>query len=86
MVWCVPSTLERDLSLCLVESHHIEKVVGMLGLCVVRLLDVPLLMANKSMGGTIAALGPKGATGHGRPFVVRLVLQGDVWLFHLGEI
>jgi hypothetical protein len=37
-------------------------------------------------GGTIAALGPKGATDHGLPFVVRVVLQGDVWVFHLGEI
>jgi hypothetical protein len=39
-----------------------------------------------SIGGTIAALGPRGATGHGLPFVVRVVLQGDVWVFHLGEI
>jgi hypothetical protein len=37
-------------------------------------------------GGTIAVLGPRGATGHGLPFVVRVVLQGDVWVFHLGEI
>jgi hypothetical protein len=37
-------------------------------------------------GGTIAALGLKGATGHGLPFVVRVVLQGDVWVFHLGGI
>jgi hypothetical protein len=37
-------------------------------------------------GGTIAALGPRGATDHGLPFVVRVVLQGDVWVFHLGEI
>jgi hypothetical protein len=58
----------------------------MLGLSVVSLLDVPLLVANTSMGGTIAALGPRGATGHGLPFVVRVVLQGDVWVFHLGEI
>jgi hypothetical protein len=36
-------------------------------------------------GGTIAILGPKGATGHGLPFVVCVVLQGDVWMFHLGE-
>jgi hypothetical protein len=34
----------------------------------------------------IAVLGPKGATDHGLPFVVRVVLQGDVWVFHLGEI
>jgi hypothetical protein len=37
-------------------------------------------------GETIAALGPRGATGHGLPFVVRVVLQGNVWVFHLGEI
>jgi hypothetical protein len=37
-------------------------------------------------GGTITALGPRGATDHGHPFVVRVVLQGDVWVFHLGEI
>jgi hypothetical protein len=67
-------------------SHHIEKVVGVLGLGMVSLLDVPLLVANTSMGGTIATLGPRGATGHGLSFVVRIVLQGDVWVFHLGEI
>jgi hypothetical protein len=72
------------MSLCLEVSHHIEKVVGMLGLCVVSLLDVPSLVANTSMGGTIAALGPKGATGHGLPFVVRVALQGDVWVFCWG--
>jgi hypothetical protein len=27
-------------------------------------------------GGTITVLGPRGATGHGLPFVVRVVLQG----------
>jgi hypothetical protein len=32
-------------------------------------------------GGTIAALRPRGAT-----IRVRVVLQGDVWVFHLGEI
>jgi hypothetical protein len=37
-------------------------------------------------GGTIAVLGPRGATNHGLPFLVRVVLQGDVWVFHLGEI
>jgi hypothetical protein len=37
-------------------------------------------------GGKITVLGPRGATGHGLPFVVRVVLQGDVWLFHLGVI
>jgi hypothetical protein len=38
------------MSLFLEVSHHIEKVVGVLGLGVVSLLDVPLLMANMSMG------------------------------------
>jgi hypothetical protein len=67
-------------------SLYIDKMVGVLGLGVVSLLDVPLLMANTSMGGTIAALGPIGATGHDLLFVVHVVLQGDVWVFHLGEI
>jgi hypothetical protein len=85
-VWCVPFTLVRGVHLCLVVSHHIKKVVGVLGLGVVSLLDVPLLVANTSMGGTIAVLGPSGATSHGLPFVVHVVLQGDVWVLHLGEI
>jgi hypothetical protein len=58
----------------------------MLGLGVVILMDVLLLVANTSMGGRITVLGPRGATGHGLPCVVRVVLQGDVWVFHLGEI
>jgi hypothetical protein len=37
-------------------------------------------------GGTISALGPRGATGYGLPFMILVVLQGDVWEFHLGEI
>jgi hypothetical protein len=74
------------MSLCLEVIHRIEKVVGVLGLGVVSLLDVPLLVANAIMEGTIAVLGPRGATDHGLPFVVRVVLQGDVWVFHLGEI
>jgi hypothetical protein len=37
-------------------------------------------------GGTIAVLGPRGATDHGLPFVVCVVLQGEVWVFRLGEI
>jgi hypothetical protein len=37
-------------------------------------------------GVTIAALGPRGATGHGLPFVVHVALKGGVWVFHLGEI
>jgi hypothetical protein len=56
-VWCVPFTLKRGVSLCLMESQHIEKVVDVSGLGVVSLLDIPLLVANMSMGGTIAALG-----------------------------
>jgi hypothetical protein len=74
------------VSLCLEVTRRIEKVVGVLGLGMVSLLDVPLIMDNTSMGGMIAVLGPKGATDHGLPFVVRVVLQGDVWVFHLGEI
>jgi hypothetical protein len=74
------------VSLCLEVSHHIEKVVGVLGLGVVSWLDVPLLVDNMSMGGTIAALGPRRAMGHGLPFVVCVVLQGEVWVFPLGEI
>jgi hypothetical protein len=84
--WCVPFTLVGGVSLCLEVIHCIEKVVGVLGLGMVSLLDIPLLVDNTSMGGTIAALGPGGATDHGLPFVVRVVLQGDVWVFHLGEI
>jgi hypothetical protein len=60
-VWCVPFTLERGVSLCLEVNHHTEKVVGVLGLGVVSLLDVLSLVANMSMGGMIAVLGP-GAT------------------------
>jgi hypothetical protein len=37
-------------------------------------------------GGTIATLGPRGAMGHGLPFVVRVVLRRDEWVFHLGVI
>jgi hypothetical protein len=72
--------------LCHVENHHIDKVVGVLGLGMVSLLDVPLLVANTIMGGMITILGPRRATGHGLPFVVHVVLQGDVWVFYLGEI
>jgi hypothetical protein len=49
-VWCVPFTLGRGVSLFLVVSHHTEKVVGVLGLSVVSLLDVPSLVAKTSMG------------------------------------
>jgi hypothetical protein len=37
-------------------------------------------------GGNDHNLGPRGATGHCLPFVVHVVLQGDVWVFNLGEI
>jgi hypothetical protein len=69
------------MSLCLEVSHHIEKVVG-----VVSLLYAPSLVANTSMRGMIVVLGPRGAMGHDLPFMVCVVLQGDVWVFHLGEI
>jgi hypothetical protein len=55
------------------EPPHREGV-GVLGLGMVSFLDVPLLVANTSMGGTIAVLGPRGAMGHGLPFVVLVVL------------
>jgi hypothetical protein len=74
------------VSICLEVSHHIERVAEVLGLGVVSLLDVPSIMANTSMGGMIADLGPRGATDHSLTFVVRVVLQGDVWVFHLGVI
>jgi hypothetical protein len=48
--WCVPFILMGGVSLCLEVIHHIEKVLGVLGLGVVSLLDVPLLVANTSMG------------------------------------
>jgi hypothetical protein len=41
-----------------------------------ELLDVFLLVANTSMGRTIAVLGPRGAMGHGLPFVVRVASKG----------
>jgi hypothetical protein len=85
-VWFVPFTLERGMSLCLKVSHHREMVIGVLCSGVVSLLDVPSLVANTSTWGTIVVLGPRGATGHGLPFVVRVVLQRDMWVFHQGEI
>jgi hypothetical protein len=57
-----------------------------LGSRVVSLLDIPSLVAITSMGGTIAVLGLRGATGHGLHLVVHVVLQGDEWVFHLGVI
>jgi hypothetical protein len=57
-VWCVPCTLERGVSLCLEESHLIEKVVGMLGLGMVSLLDVPFLVANMSFR-SLRSYGPR---------------------------
>jgi hypothetical protein len=55
-----------------------EIVVGMLGLGVLSLMDVPSPMANTSMGGTIEALGLKGAMDHSRHLVVLVVLWGRV--------
>jgi hypothetical protein len=66
-----------SVGLCLEASHHTENVAGVLDLGVVSLLDVTSLVANTSMEGTIAALGPRGATGHGLPFVVHVVLQSS---------
>jgi hypothetical protein len=37
-------------------------------------------------GGTITALSPSGATDHDLPLVVSVVLQGDVWVFHLDRM
>jgi hypothetical protein len=74
-VWFLPFILKRGVSLYLEISHHIEMVVGVLGLAVVSLLDVPSLVANTGMGGMIIVLGPRAATGCGLPFVVRVVLQ-----------
>jgi hypothetical protein len=85
-VWCVLFFLERGVSLYLEVSHNREMVLGVLGLGVVSLLDVPSLVDNTSMEGTITVLGLRGATGHGLHLVVRVVLQGDVWVFHLGVI
>jgi hypothetical protein len=83
MVWCVPFNLERGVCVCLEVCNHREMVLGVFGLGVVSLLDVPSLVANTSIGGTIIALGPRGAMGHSLHFVIRVVLQGDMWVFHL---
>jgi hypothetical protein len=85
-VWCVPFTLGIGVSFFLEVSHPIGMVVGVLGLGMVSLLDIPSLVANMSKGGMIVVLGPREATSHGLHFMVRVVLQGDVWVFHLGEI
>jgi hypothetical protein len=83
MVWCVPINLKRGVSLCLEVCNHREMVLGVFGLGVVSLLDIPSLVANTSIGGTIIALGPRGAMGNSLHFVIRVVLQGDMWVFHL---
>jgi hypothetical protein len=48
--WCVPFILVGGVSLCLEVIHRIGKVVGVLGLGVVSLLDVPLLVAKYEYG------------------------------------
>jgi hypothetical protein len=84
--WCVPFLLMVGMSflhgVCLLG----EIVVGVLSLGVVSLLDVTSLVANTSMGGMITTLCLSGATDHGLHFVVLVVFQGDVWVFHLGAI
>jgi hypothetical protein len=67
-------------------SHHIEKVVGVLGLGVVSLLDVPSLVATTSMGGNDRSFRTQRSYGPQSPLRARVVLQGDVWVFPLGEI
>jgi hypothetical protein len=84
-VWCIPFTLVGGMSLCLEVIHHIEKVVGMLGFGRGEFAGRSFARGQYEYGGTIAALGPRGATGHGLPFVACVVLHGDVWVFHLGE-
>jgi hypothetical protein len=49
--WCVPSTLVGGVSMCLEVSHHIEKVVGVLGLSMVSLLDVLFAHGQYEYGG-----------------------------------
>jgi hypothetical protein len=48
--WCVPFALERGISFLDGVCYHSEIVVGVLGLSMVRLLDVPSIVANTSMG------------------------------------
>jgi hypothetical protein len=48
---CTPFLVKGGMSLCLKVCHYREMVVGVLGLDMVSLLDVPSLVANMSMGG-----------------------------------
>jgi hypothetical protein len=70
--------------LCLEVSLHIEKVVGVLDLGVVSSLDVPLVMDNT--WGSNRSFRSQRSYGPWSLLVVRAVLQGDVWVFHLGGI
>jgi hypothetical protein len=75
LVYTVPRQGRHEfvLEVC----HHKEMVIGVLGLGMVSLLDIPSLVVDTSMGGTIVALGSRGAMGHGLHFVVHVVVQGD---------
>jgi hypothetical protein len=85
-VWGTPFLGGIGVSLFHEVCIHREMVVGVLGLGVVSLLDVPALVDNTSIGGTISILGLRGATGHDLHLMVRVVLQGDAWVLHLGVI
>jgi hypothetical protein len=85
-VWGTPFLGKVGVSLFHEVCLHREMVVGVFGLGVVSLLDAPALVANTSIGGTIAILGLRGATGHDLHLMVRVVLQGDAWVLHLGVI
>jgi hypothetical protein len=50
-VWCIPFIVVGGVSSCLEVSHHVEKVVGVLGLGMVSLLDVPSHVTNTSVDG-----------------------------------
>jgi hypothetical protein len=58
----------------------------MLGLGMVSFLVVPSLVANTGMGGTITSLCLRGDIDHGLHLVVLVVIQEDVWVYHIGVI
>jgi hypothetical protein len=58
-------------------SLVVVQVVGVLSLVVLRLLDVLLLVIDTSLE-EVAALSLRGATDHGLPFVVLVLLRRDV--------